>query len=123
MDDVLSTRLDLLEARLTFWLKREAELETSYMAQLARFTAANVLAALRLFLAQCGTDACIGAFLLEVVSLKTYQPLSAFSERRLLDVAFEPARPSSMCCPPGRSGQGQSGLCAATRGVRLNRVL
>ena len=36
MDDVLSTRLDLLEARLTFWQKREAELETSYVAQLAR---------------------------------------------------------------------------------------
>jgi len=36
MDDVLSTRLDLLEARLTFWQNREAELETRYVAQLAR---------------------------------------------------------------------------------------
>jgi len=36
MDEVLSTRLDLLEARLTFWQNREAELETRYVAQLAR---------------------------------------------------------------------------------------
>jgi len=36
MDDVLSTRLDLLEGRLTFWQKREAELEARYVTQLAR---------------------------------------------------------------------------------------